>query len=50
VVQAVVLAVSAVVGREGGVSAAALAFNGLLAASAGMIGAMLVSGRGRRRV
>ena len=47
VVQAAVLVVSAIVGREGGVSIAGLVFSGLLAASAGMIGAMLVAGRRR---
>lgn len=47
VVQAGVLVVSSIVGREGGISVAGLVFNGLLAASAGMIGAMLVAGRRR---
>jgi hypothetical protein len=46
-VQLAVLVVSTIVGRDGGVSVAALVFNGLLAASAGMIGAML--GARRRR-
>lgn len=49
VVQAAVLAVSALVGREGGVSIAGLVFNGLLAASTGMIGAMVVANRRRHR-
>ena len=48
VVQAAVLVVSAAVGREGDVSITALLVNGLLASSAGMIGAMLASRRGRR--
>jgi hypothetical protein len=47
-VQAVVLTGSAAVGRDGPVSAAALAFSALMASSAGMIGATLGLRRQRR--